>query len=228
MKKILAMAAALLLAVCPCVLAEEAGTQTGEALYTFEEGGVSFTVPEGWTEDPLSQTREIIRAKFLRAGKAGAAFCFGYADYWASLSEADRKLYEQQGVTREKIGNAFLPAKDIAAAYGLAEKDVRTAVGGGQAFYVFEIEMTDNSLGTEIRMLCTIACCISSRESAAEAKQPRQKLRPAATSSNEKARTSKRISHPSRRYVYPISSYHRFILCQSASCQNFSCIFLLC
>lgn len=75
--------------------------------YTDSTTGVSFTVPQGWCESPLSEERQYIKVKYLTESKDGASIQFGYGDLWGEMSESDRVGYSRSDFNHSAMMESF-------------------------------------------------------------------------------------------------------------------------
>ncbi|MEG1427963.1 MAG: hypothetical protein RSC76_09770, partial [Oscillospiraceae bacterium] len=76
--------------------------------YFAPEIGVSFTVPEGWKEKPLSKDRDFIKVKYAPLEENGESILFGYQDIWNNLSKS-----EKAGQAKSDIDNSMLTISDV-------------------------------------------------------------------------------------------------------------------
>lgn len=59
-------------------------------LYTDADSGASFIVPEGWSEKPLSESREFLDVKFMIQEDPTQMILYGSVDYCSQLSSEER------------------------------------------------------------------------------------------------------------------------------------------
>lgn len=71
-------------------------------LYTDEDTGIEFTVPENWVQKPLSQDRKTIDVKFTSNKEPGLSILYGSTDAWAEMTSS-----EKVGLSRSDIDNSI-------------------------------------------------------------------------------------------------------------------------
>lgn len=76
-------------------------------IYKDSVTGVSFTIPQGWNETPLSEEREYIKVKYLPENNDGASIQFGYADIWEQMSDSDKVGYSRSDINHSAIMDSF-------------------------------------------------------------------------------------------------------------------------
>lgn len=107
---------------------EEAMAAVDPGEYTDLETGLSFTLPEGWSQGDMLPGHSILKAKFV---SDQAVIMYGNMDGWSAMSDSERI-----GLERGDIDQSFLTAEDIADIYGLDASEVSTATYGGREYYV--------------------------------------------------------------------------------------------
>ena len=112
---------------------QEVGEDTDSFVYTDENSGVVFTVPDNWEQGDFTEDREFINAKFVSTKDQGCTILYGSTDIWEQMSVAERA-----GYTRKDIDNAFLTKSDIADMYDVDEQDVTTVNYDGLEYYKYE------------------------------------------------------------------------------------------
>lgn len=67
-------------------------TVFAESSNTYKDSttGISFTIPHGWSQVPLTEEREYIKVKYLPESNDGASIQFGCADIWDKMSDSDK------------------------------------------------------------------------------------------------------------------------------------------
>lgn len=112
---------------------QEVGEDTDSFVYTDENSGVVFTVPDNWEQGDFTEDREFINAKFVSTKDQGCTILYGSTDIWEQMSVAERA-----GYTRKDIDNTFLTKSDIADMYDVDEQDVTTVNYDGLEYYKYE------------------------------------------------------------------------------------------
>lgn len=87
--------------------------------YTDSTTGVSFTMPDGWSETTLSEEREIIKVKYTHESADGSSIMFGYGDIWEQLTESERVGYTREDLNHDAMREIF-SNEELADAVGLS------------------------------------------------------------------------------------------------------------
>lgn len=115
-----------------------------ELVYSSEEAGVTFTVPEGWSPDDLSEEREYIKTKYTNNSKS--FIMFGYYDFFETLPEVYRF-----GLTRADCDNDIYTYDDIR---DMLENESREIISIDQetisGVEYFRVHSTFHILGMEV------------------------------------------------------------------------------
>ena len=114
MKRILAIIIFLLLILSPICSVSYAETK-----YVDNDTGVSFSVPDGWKQRPLSNQYDTLKVQF--ATEDGAIFQFGFMDYYGVLSDEYKKMFKRADIT-----SVFLTPYIMSDIAGLPESDIKT------------------------------------------------------------------------------------------------------
>ncbi len=117
----------------------------GASTYRDTISGTSFTVPDGWTEQPLSQDREFIQVKFTPDDEGLATILFGSADIWGQLTEA-----EKNGLSREEYNISLFTKDDMAYTLDINVSDIKNVELGSINFYKVDLISEDTSSGITI------------------------------------------------------------------------------
>ena len=125
MKHILAIIIVLLLILSPICSVSYAETK-----YVDNDTGVSFTVPDGWKQRPLSNEYDTLKVQF--ATEDGAMFQFGFMDYYGVLSDEYKKMFKRADITSD-----FLTPYIMSEIAGLPESDIKTEKHSNYDFYYF-------------------------------------------------------------------------------------------
>ncbi len=75
--------------------------------YTDSTTGVSFTIPQGWYESPLTEEREFIKVKYLNESNDGASIQFGYGDLWSEMSESEKVGHSRSEINHSAVMESF-------------------------------------------------------------------------------------------------------------------------
>lgn len=106
--------------------------------YRESQSGVTFTVPANWSETPLENTRQILKAKFT-SNVEGDTIMYGFMDLWNSGWSAEDK----QGHERSEIDNSFLSDVEIAVYLGVDPKDVSEVTYGGYDYFKINTDTSE-------------------------------------------------------------------------------------
>ncbi len=106
--------------------------------YRESQSGVTFTVPANWSETPLENTRQILKAKFT-SNVEGDTIMYGFMDLWNSGWSAEDK----QGHERSEIDNSFLSDVEIAVYLGVDPKDVSKVTYGGYDYFKINTDTSE-------------------------------------------------------------------------------------
>jgi hypothetical protein len=118
----------------------------GVSTYRDAISGTSFTVPDGWTEQPLSQEREFIQVKYTPDDGELATILFGSADIWGQLTEA-----EKNGLSRDEYNISLFTKDDIAYTLDVNASDVKSVELGSTSYYRLDLTSEDTSSGITIK-----------------------------------------------------------------------------
>ena len=108
-------------------LTDNTALQT-EKRYIDYETGVSFTIPEGWEQQPLSEDYKTIKAQFVAGNDA--RFSYGFTDLYATMPE-----YAKASITRAEITNDFFTTDDIGALMNLSPNIIMRGQYSGLDYY---------------------------------------------------------------------------------------------
>lgn len=84
--------------------------------HTDKDTGVTFTVPEGWSEIFLTERRDYLDAKFESVKDPGLAIIYGSTDLWSELSSGERA-----GYSRSDFSSDLFTKQDIADMFGVGK-----------------------------------------------------------------------------------------------------------
>ena len=99
--------------------AESSMTKRQGFTHTDPELGVTFNVPAGWEEKPLSKPRDVLKAKFASSTYETAIITFGYVDMWEQMSPLERLLS-----SRATINNDSISKEEFAEMFGVTADKV--------------------------------------------------------------------------------------------------------
>ena len=117
----------------------------GASAYQDTISGTSFNVPDGWTEQPLSQDREFIQVKFTPDDGGLATILFGSADIWGQLTEA-----EKNGLSRNEYNISLFTKDDMAFTLDVNASDIKSVELGSTNYYRVDLTSEDTSSGITI------------------------------------------------------------------------------
>lgn len=85
-------------------------------VYTQEESGVSFTVPDRWEEEAFIKERDFLKVKFADPDSSGIGFLYGDMDMWAKMPESYKV-----SLSRTDLNNSYFTVEDIKEIVGVME-----------------------------------------------------------------------------------------------------------
>ena len=100
-------------------------------VYTDPETHSSFTLPEGWHQEPLTEQRDFLDVKFVSDDGSNSFIMFGSFDVYGMTPEEERG-----GFLRHELDENFFTAADFAAMYSLETDDITMVTGDNCNFYV--------------------------------------------------------------------------------------------
>ena len=112
-----------------------------------KESGVQFTVPDGWKQEPLSEEREIIKAKFTSDVNPGISILYGSADIWSQMPTSNRK-----GYSRSTFNNESFSTEEIAELVGENYNYISTIKLGRKEYFYMETESTTEVFGVPLKL----------------------------------------------------------------------------
>lgn len=115
--------------------------------YTDSISGTSFTIPDGWTEAPLSQDRDFIQVKYMPDDGSFETILFGSADAWGQLPE-----YEKVGIKREEYNISLFSTQDIAELFDVKALDVKTVQLGSVNYYRIDVTSEQSASGITVNV----------------------------------------------------------------------------
>lgn len=124
-------------------------------LYTDDNTGVSFTVPENWSQVEFSKERKYLTAKFASNLEEGLIIVYSGNDFWSELS-----ANEKQGLSRKDIDNNAISKSDIAYMYGANENDIKMVKYNGIEYYKAVVTEAQDIFGFNLTVTMTYLCHI--------------------------------------------------------------------
>ena len=115
-----------------------ASSYSSAYIYTDADTGITFVVPEGWSEQKLdAETSQPFQVQFSSQKDPGSTFLYGNADLWSEMTASERS-----GYTRSDIDSAYVYAYDDGALIDyLAERMIQGAADAGGEIRIDEIEL---------------------------------------------------------------------------------------
>ena len=125
-------------------------THVVSGVYTDPETQTTFTVPDGWTEAPLSEPQEFLDAKFICDEYNSLMIMYGSYDVWSAMTESERA-----GLTRSDLKGTRLTENFAAEMFGVSPSDVDVVTYGGNFYSKMSTTTTNSSYGVEISLTMT-------------------------------------------------------------------------
>ncbi len=121
---------------------------TPSFLYTDNETGVTFTVPENWSQEPVSEDKNNIDAKFVYADHTNMVYTS--VDIWSQMP-----AYEKAGKTRADVDNSYLTKLELAEMYDVPFSDISMVTYNGIEFFKYNHSTSTAASGLEINVTIT-------------------------------------------------------------------------
>lgn len=120
--------------------------------YTDKDSGMSFTVPANWVESPMNEDREFIDVKFTSNLEEGLCIIFSSVDMLGDEFTAEAKIstFEKLVISRSAFDNSMLTKTDVAAMWGISEKDISAVTYGEKDYYMAEVMTSGTAYGLTI------------------------------------------------------------------------------
>ena len=132
------------------VLIPRNAESASSARYEYAPCGVSFMIPDGWADKPLSGERETVRMKMAPADDVlGTAIMFGCTDIWGMLSAEERVSYGLS--SRKDIDAQYMMPELLSQTTGVSEEDISFITLGDCEFGVCALPRS--ILGIEYEMI---------------------------------------------------------------------------
>lgn len=123
--------------------------------YYSEDGQVRFTIPEGWSEEPLSKNCEILKVKYVCDDSPFEIICFGFKDIWGSIPKS-----ELDGLTREDFDSEFFTSSDIANMYNTYITKIGSETYNNMKYYSYTFSQNVTEQGVSIQLEIKTYICI--------------------------------------------------------------------
>ena len=134
---------------------EESAPAASAFVYQDTETGVEFTVPANWSQDSLTEDREVVEVKFTSDLEGGMTITYGKADLLAALTEE-----EQAEISRSMVDNSFFSAADLALMLGVSEDEFVSETHGGKEYIRYQttssVSVFDNVIDITVMNLIRI------------------------------------------------------------------------
>jgi len=141
---------------CICVLVAfpvRALAENGSNTYTDEEGGVTFTVPEGWTEAEFTEPRQYLDVKYQNDEDPMQFIMYGSIDIWS-----EGTVIERAGMSREELNTDYFTKQDMVDTYAdfdLREDQVEEVTYNGHRYYKAVLSAEEVVLGIKVSVTFT-------------------------------------------------------------------------
>ena len=142
-----------LLVFCVFIGAYAVGADT--VRYTHEASGLSFTLPDGWSQMETKAEWEYIDAGFSCDADPLALIYFGTSDIWAQTDPADKIGYQRSDINAEMFN-----AADFADIYGVDLDAVKPETYNNMQYYKILQTATKSVNGVDITVTSTTMSCI--------------------------------------------------------------------
>lgn len=114
-------------------------------VYRDAETGVEFTVPANWSQDSLTESRDVLEAKFTSDLEGGMTITYGKADLLAELTDE-----EQAEISRPMVDNSFFSEEELALMVGIPEDELISETYGGKEYIRYQKTSSVSVLGEVI------------------------------------------------------------------------------
>ena len=126
------------------------GNDTASFLHTDPDSGVTFTVPDNWTQEEFSKDREFIDVKFVSTKDDGCSIIYGSTDIWEQMPAADKI-----GYTRGELNNAAFTKSDVAEMFNSTADKISVVTYNGKQYYKGELKYTSDAYGINVSVTMT-------------------------------------------------------------------------
>ena len=113
--------------------------------YHDKDAGISFLVPAGWIEVPLSESRDILKGKFQNNKDGEVSIMYGSVDFWSLLSAEDKTI------SRSDIDVNFFTKEDFAEVFGVNASEVSEVIFGDIRYFKTHMSVAKTVLGVETK-----------------------------------------------------------------------------
>ncbi len=125
--------------------------RTPAFLFTDPTSGIAFTVPANWQEEPMTEEREYLDAKFVSTLDAGLSMFYSCADLWSELSEAEKSL-----LPRALCDSSAFTGAEIARILGYAEDEFSVVSIAGDQYYSVQTVLLETFYGIPVEVPATM------------------------------------------------------------------------
>ena len=117
--------------------------------YYDKDAGISFLVPAGWIEVPLSESRDILKGKFQNDKNGEVSIMYGSVDFCSLLST------EEKNISRSDIDVNFFTKEDFAEVFGVNASEVSEVIFGDSRYFKTHRSVAKTVLGVETKTTLT-------------------------------------------------------------------------
>lgn len=124
--------------------------ETSSFVYTDNDSGITFTVPDNWKQKELNGDRKHLDAKFVSTKESDCVIIFGSTDMWEAMPSS-----EKNGYNRKDINNSSFTKSDIAEMYGITEDKISVVTYNGVQYYKGEMTKSLDESGFNLSVTTT-------------------------------------------------------------------------
>lgn len=119
-------------------------------LYTDNDTGITFTVPEGWNKIALTEQRNYVDAKFESTSDPGLVILYGSIDFWSEMPANERREY-----SRSVFSSEYFTKQDIAGMFDTSQCFVNDVIYGGVHYFKINTTEVENVMGLNVSVPMT-------------------------------------------------------------------------
>ena len=119
--------------------------------YIDTNSGVTFTIPENWSETPMSETRKFIDVKFTHNDNPVFNIIYGSIDLWEQLPSSDKI-----GLTRSDFDNSTFSKSELVQLLECDESDIEIVTYNNREYYKCINHVSQSIEGINISLDITI------------------------------------------------------------------------
>lgn len=135
-----------------CFLFNSLITANASFVYTDQDTGTSFTVPEDWKEkEMLTNEVDSLDVKFVPSHGNDSMIAYGSIDYWETLSDFDKS-----GYNRSDYNNAMFTESDIAEMYNTTTDMLSMITYNEIEYFRVDMEANVELNGVEFKIIPTV------------------------------------------------------------------------